>query len=54
MAYSLVTRTTLPSFSAPELTVKRRFKDFVALSDLLQVCGTGQSLEASGGGTLLG
>ena len=43
MTYPLVTCTTLPNFSVPELMVKRRFKDFVALLDLLQVGGRGHA-----------
>ena len=37
MSYPVVTRTSLPSFSAQEVTVRRRFKDMVALAELLSV-----------------
>ena len=32
IAYSVVTRTTIPSFKNPESTVRRRFSDFLGLS----------------------
>lgn len=32
IAYSVVTRTTMPSFKSPESTVRRRFSDFLGLS----------------------
>ena len=32
IAYSIVTKTSMPSFKNPESTVKRRFSDFLGLS----------------------
>ena len=48
MAYPITTRTTLPGFAQPETTVHRRFKDVVALSDLLNVGGAGGQGALSG------
>eukprot|EP00899_Mesostigma_viride_P000875 jgi/Mesvir1/10789/Mv13844-RA.1 len=35
ITYAVNTRTTLPGFKKPEFSVRRRFRDFVALSDRL-------------------
>ncbi len=32
IAYSIITKTSMPSFKTPENTVKRRFSDFLGLS----------------------
>ena len=32
IAYNVVTKTTMPSFQSPESSVKRRFSDFLGLS----------------------
>ena len=32
IAYSVITKTSMPSFKTPENTVKRRFSDFLGLS----------------------
>jgi hypothetical protein len=36
--YLVTTRSQLPGWSAPEVAVRRRFRDFVALAELLKVC----------------
>jgi hypothetical protein len=36
--YLVTTRSRLPGWSAPEVAVRRRFRDFVALAELLKVC----------------
>jgi sorting nexin-1/2 len=33
IAYNVLTRTTMPSFKNPECVVKRRFSDFLGLSN---------------------
>lgn len=35
--YLVTTRSRLPGWSAPEVAVRRRFRDFVALAELLKV-----------------
>eukprot|EP00798_Chlamydomonas_sp_ICE-L_P007349 gene7349-470_t len=37
MSYPVTIITTLPSYSAPESTVRRRFRDFVALQELIHI-----------------
>ncbi|EIE22906.1 hypothetical protein COCSUDRAFT_66447 [Coccomyxa subellipsoidea C-169] len=41
VTYRVSTSTSLPTFSRPEVTVRRRFRDFVALADLLKVTHRG-------------
>lgn len=33
IAYNVITKTTMPSFKSPECVVKRRFSDFLGLSN---------------------
>ncbi|CAL8464753.1 g4288 [Coccomyxa elongata] len=41
VTYRVSTSTTLPTFSRPDVTVRRRFRDFVALADLLKATHRG-------------
>jgi hypothetical protein len=41
--YLVSTRSQLPGWSAPEVSVRRRFRDFVALAELLKV-SSGEAL----------
>lgn len=46
MTYLITTKTTSKNFAAPEVTVRRRFKDFVSLAELLQERYTGYFIPA--------
>lgn len=39
VTYRVMTSTSLPSFSRPEVTVRRRFRDFVVCFLLLELSG---------------
>jgi hypothetical protein len=41
--YLVTTRSSLPGWSAPEVSVRRRFRDFVSLAELLKVRLPGKS-----------
>jgi hypothetical protein len=45
--YLVTTRSSLPGWAQPEVSVRRRFNDFVGLAELLKVRGGSRSSRSS-------